>query len=172
MKASTSFHLTLIRHAKSSWDNPNTADYYRPLNTRGYNNLPEMTERIIQRNLRPSLCITSGATRAQATAKAVHRELRQAQPDLSLVLEDDLYEATPEALLRVIQRQDNQHEHLMLFGHNPGMHQLIELLTAETLTKFPTCGIMHLSLTVSQWSSVCSASGSVLWFDYPKLHKG
>lgn len=172
MNTSAPFYLTLIRHAKSSWDDPAMADFYRPLNARGANNLSEMAARIMNHPLQPALCITSGATRAQLTAKAVHRELRQQQPDLALSLEDTLYDASPEALLRVVQRQDNQHNHLMLFGHNPGMHQLIESLTGEHLTKFPTCGIMHLSLAVSQWSSVRSGSGSILWFDYPKLHKG
>ena len=62
--------LYLLRHAKSSWDNPGLADHLRPLNNRGKRNAPEMAERFIGRKEILDFIITSPAERARATANA------------------------------------------------------------------------------------------------------
>ena len=63
--------LTIVRHAKSSWDDPSLRDHERPLNKRGHRNAPEMGRRIAEHGIRPSLIVSSTAVRAWSTAKAI-----------------------------------------------------------------------------------------------------
>ena len=63
--------LTIVRHAKSSWDDTSLRDHERPLNKRGHRDAPEMGRRIAEHGIRPSLIVSSPAVRAWSTAKAV-----------------------------------------------------------------------------------------------------
>lgn len=159
--------LTLIRHAKSSWKNPDMDDYQRPLNKRGKRDLPLMTERLMASALAPDLCLSSGAVRTLTTARYTSQHLIN-QPALEVVPE--LYGASMETLLNVLQQQSDQHPYLMLFGHNPGLQLLGEYLTGEVLPKFPTCAILHLHLSIRCWSELAANCATINWLDYPKLH--
>lgn len=158
--------LTLVRHAKSSWKDPDLEDFYRPLNKRGYRDLPLMAARLRAARLAPDLCLTSPAIRTMITAETTVARLVN-QPALQTVPE--LYHASKETLLNILQNQP-EHPYLMLFGHNPGLHELGELLTGEMLAKFPTCGIMHIHLSITHWSELAADCGILNWLDYPKLH--
>ena len=67
--------LTILRHAKSSWRDATLDDHDRPLNARGKRDAPMMAARIKQAGIRPSLIISSSATRAWTTAKEIAREI-------------------------------------------------------------------------------------------------
>ena len=69
--------LTIIRHAKSSWKDPELADFDRPLNKRGKRDLPLAAQRIAH-HYQPDTCLSSGADRAFTTAKAIHQRLLNA----------------------------------------------------------------------------------------------
>ena len=62
--------LTLIRHAKSSWEDAKLADIDRPLNKRGRNDAPKMAQRIAADGFSPGRIITSPARRDLQTAEA------------------------------------------------------------------------------------------------------
>ena len=49
--------LILVRHAKSSWDDPNLADIDRPLNKRGKKDAPEMGQRLKSQDIMPDLIV-------------------------------------------------------------------------------------------------------------------
>ena len=67
--------LTIVRHAKSSWNDNSLSDRKRPLNKRGERDAPIMGKRISDHGIRPSLIVASPATRAWTTAKIIAREL-------------------------------------------------------------------------------------------------
>jgi phosphohistidine phosphatase SixA len=92
--------LTLVRHAKSSWKDPELTDFDRPLSKRGKRDAPLMGERLAGRDSRPELILSSPAKRARKTAKLMARKLELAAD--RLILEAEIYEAEPEALLKVI----------------------------------------------------------------------
>jgi phosphohistidine phosphatase len=70
--------LYLVRHAKSSWDNPDLDDFERPLNERGTRDAPRMGERLSHRDVHPDVIFSSGALRALETAKAIAQRLQYA----------------------------------------------------------------------------------------------
>ncbi|NIV19825.1 MAG: histidine phosphatase family protein, partial [Gammaproteobacteria bacterium] len=67
--------LYLVRHAKSSWDDPSLADRDRPLNKRGKRNAPDMGQRLAAQGFKPQLIISSPANRARTTAGVIAGEL-------------------------------------------------------------------------------------------------
>jgi phosphohistidine phosphatase len=158
--------LTLLRHAKSSWDDPALPDRERPLNPRGQHDAPMMGQRLRARGARPSLIITSPAVRALHTAQLVAREINY--PLEFLQREADLYLADPEAILAVIARQDNSFNDILVCGHNPGLTELANLLTGENIDNIPTCGVAVIEADLPEWNDLGRQRGRLVNFDYPK----
>jgi len=161
--------LTLIRHAKSSWEDPTLDDFDRPLNRRGERDLPAMAQRVRDFGLEPDRLLTSGALRAFTTAKALvdALELNSEQ----MLVQPELYETHYQTLLHQLQQQSDHWHHLMVVGHNPGLENLGYYLTHERLAKFPTAAVLHIHLRINRWCELAEFCGSVELFDYPKLHQ-
>jgi phosphohistidine phosphatase len=158
--------LTLLRHAKSSWQEAGIDDCDRPLNQRGQQDAPVMGRRLLARGSRPSLILTSHARRARDTAQLIAREL--GYPSEFLQRERDLYLATPEQIMAVIARQADSFRDIIVCGHNPGLTELANLLTGSEIDNIPTCGMAVIDLDMDSWSGITTASGSLHRFDYPK----
>ena len=143
--------LILVRHAKSSRDDPSLADRERPLNDRGLRDAPKMGARLAKRGIRPDLVLSSPAVRALATARLFAKELDYDTDDI--VVDERLYAATPDALLEVIRTVDDKPKCVMLFGHNPELSELAHELSG-TIGDLPTCAVVDLSFDIAAWSKV------------------
>ena len=161
--------LTLIRHAKSSWKNPDQADFERPLNKRGKKDAPLMAEKLAANMARPDLILSSSAKRAIDTAKIFAEKLDY--PKSNIVQQRSIYEAGLSELLDIIHAIDDTHSSVLLFGHNPGFTYLGELLTNHEVENIPTCGIFAMQFAVSSWREIAPATGTLVSFDYPKRYK-
>ncbi len=162
-------HLTLVRHAKSSWKDPDLTDFDRPLNKRGKNDLPEMAERLYLQQIIPDLIITSGARRALTTATAIQKRLKISEDNF--VIQPEVYESFSETLLYLLQNCPDHARHLMLVGHNPGLETLGFYLCQQHVTKFPTAAVMHIHLSIKNWQELAEGCGTIELFDYPKKHQ-
>lgn len=162
--------LTLVRHAKSSWDNPELSDFDRPLNKRGQRDLPLMAERLVQFNLQPDLILSSSALRAITTAEQVARA--QNYPGERIIEVPELYHVRLETLINLLQGQSDHYRHLMVVGHNPTLELAGHYLTGERLAKLPTSGVVHIALSVTSWEELAESCGTLELLDYPKLHQG
>ncbi len=161
--------LTLIRHAKSSWDDPALDDFDRPLNKRGQRDLPAVAQRVREFGLRPDRLLTSSAVRALTTAEALADALELTTDQMQVGPE--LYAASCQTLLHYLQQQNDHWHHLMVVGHNPGLESLGYHLTHEQLPKFPTAAVLHINLRITRWRELDEFCGTVELFDYPKLHR-
>src|SRR5205814_9212854 len=94
-------HLLFVRHAKSSWDDPSTADLDRPLNDRGEADAPMMAKRMEEKKIKLDVLVTSPAKRANQTCKHFAKDLGIKKK--KIVEEQELYEAGPENLYHVIE---------------------------------------------------------------------
>ncbi len=159
-------HLTLIRHAKSSWDEPGIKDRDRPLNARGERDAPEMGQRLRARGARPTLILTSPATRARRTALIIAREI--GYPQEFLQREEDLYLATPDQVIEVLARQESSFRDVIVCGHNPGLTELANRLTGAGIDNVPTTGVVVIALDLKRWADLAGASGELLLFDFPR----
>ena len=159
-------YLTLVRHAKSSWDHPELSDFERPLNERGQRDAPIMARRVKQLIGVPARFISSPALRAITTARIFAQQL---DLDLqSILVRPQIYEASRETLLSVLQQLDDADGHVMLFGHNPGLSQLAHRLALCPFDDLPTCGVAHFSLRVKTWREAVANGGELLEWTYPK----
>lgn len=142
--------LLILRHAKSSWDDPALADHDRPLNKRGKRDAPRMGQLLRDQGLTPDLVISSSAKRAAKTAQAV---AEASGYEGEILLRDELYAAEPEAYIGVLKRLGEAHESVLVVGHNPGLEELVDLLTGESL-HLPTAALAQVSLPVEEWTDL------------------
>ena len=154
-------YLTVIRHAKSSWNHPGLADHDRPLNDRGRRAAPAVAQFLRQTYFGgqggeallplPDRLVSSTALRALSTA-LVMRSVLQLPPE-SLQLEQAAYLAPETRLLGLVRQFDESWRHVMLFGHNPGLHDFVNRLLARAkVPKFPTCAVAVLALPGEFWA--------------------
>lgn len=162
--------LFIIRHAKSSWDDPELDDFDRPLNKRGQKDAPRMGKRLKEKRITPDIMISSPAERALATCIAIAKVLDFDQPKIKT--ERKLYHASEDEILNVLRNlkdspRDSE-EVVLLFGHNPGLTEFANSLLKQTIVNIPTCGIVAAELPVERWQDVTFGCGKFLFFDFPK----
>jgi phosphohistidine phosphatase len=163
--------LILMRHAKSSWDDEGLADHERPLSPRGERDAPRMAERLAQRGERPSLYLSSSATRALRTAELVAAVLEP--PPEALRVEPALYLAAPAAILAAIAAQSDAHASMIVFGHNPGFTELANALLPELeLDNLSTAGVVAIDCAMLAWRDVSADAARLDYLDYPKNARG
>ncbi|MBL9159108.1 MAG: histidine phosphatase family protein [Verrucomicrobiales bacterium] len=150
--------LLLIRHGKSDWDHPGLSDHDRVLNERGLRDAPRMADALKKRGISPDLIVTSTATRAATTASLIAEGL--GYPCEEIIKVPDLYLAPPRTILRVIQALEENKDTVLVFGHNPGMHEAVNLLSeASGVEDFPTLAMARIEVDVEFWGEAEWGSG-------------
>jgi phosphohistidine phosphatase len=139
--------LLLMRHAKSSWDNPAWSDHDRPLNDRGDRDAPRMAQILKERGLTPSHIVSSTANRAKSTAEIVAESIGFAG---QIVLEPRLYLASPTDWDLIVKQLPDEHATVLCVGHNPGIEQILRKWSGEEI-EMPTAAIAIVDVTMSQW---------------------
>ncbi|MBX2963786.1 MAG: histidine phosphatase family protein [Cyclobacteriaceae bacterium] len=160
--------LIIVRHAKSSWDNPTLSDFNRPLNDRGLHDAPRMAKRFKEKELIPERLISSPAKRAHDTAIIIAGII--GYPETSIIQNKKLYHAEEDEILDVVQGFPEPDDVIMLFGHNPGLTDFANRLMDIHIDNIPTCGVAASSIAVDRWKEVNWSTAKLLFFDYPKLH--
>ena len=158
--------LTLVRHAKSSWDYAELSDFERPLNERGRRDAPQMAQRAHKLLGRPDRLISSPALRAITTAHAFADTMDLVREEIAL--QPRIYEATPQTLVQLLRLLDDADQHVMLFGHNPGFSQLANLLAPCPFDDMPTCAVAQIALDVPHWRDAAPDQGKLRHYLFPK----
>lgn len=138
--------LVVCRHAKSSWKYP-VDDFYRPLNRRGLHDGVAMAS--LKPLTAPQLILCSPAVRTYSTAIAYIREQNWDINCLKLL--PDIYEAQCRDLLSRLVDIDDQLKNVWLFGHNPGINELLGYLLQRPLENLVTAGVVELELNIVSW---------------------
>ncbi len=123
--------------------------------------MPEIAKYLRREQLRPSLVLCSSAVRTRATVALLLAGSRPAGAP-ELVSDDALYLAQPSTLLAVLRETSASHPHVMLVGHNPGLHAVaLELvgdgdrkLVGALAMEFPTAALAVLTFALTQWADV------------------
>ena len=142
--------LLILRHAKSSWKEARLGDHGRPLNERGKRDAPRIGVLLRKEDLVPGMILSSTAKRAQQTAEAVVEE--SGYPG-EIQLSRELYAAGPEAYLEAIQSLAGEPDSVLVVGHNPGLEELVEILTGETV-RLPTAALAQVALSIERWQEL------------------
>lgn len=156
--------LILIRHAKSDWGHAGLSDYDRPLNDRGRKNAPEMALRLKEKQIIPEYIVSSGANRAESTAKIFMAELNIS----AIELDERIYAASEYDLLKVVNNLPDKFDFVAIFGHNPTITELVNHLTDANLANVPTCGLALIEFPLDNWAGISGGTGNLVSYDYPK----
>ena len=152
--------LTLLRHAKSGWDDPVARDFDRPLNEKGVRAAVAMGKRAREQGLEIDKMIASPAERVKQTLAGFFEGYgRTIEP----IWDRRIYLASSATLLEVIHEMGAEAENLMLVGHNPGLEDLILDLIADdgssplrdiVETKFPTASLAQMTWDGEDWAEL------------------
>ncbi len=160
--------LILVRHAKSSWDDPDWTDFDRPLNQRGLADAPFMAQLASTWEFKPQIIISSTANRALTTSK-IFAEALGITGDC--FFEDyNIYEKGPKYIISTIKDIENKFDKVMLFGHNPDITSLASYFTGQYFDNVPTCGMIHVKFDIDSWATVEDKNGELVRFEFPKKH--
>jgi len=155
------------RHAKSDWSNEGIKDFDRPLNQRGLRDAPVMGKRLVDRKEHIELFVSSPANRAISTARLMAESVGF---DIAKITQiDRLYLPSIKDFLQSVAEIDEGYESIILFAHNPGITDVVEYLSNESLGNIPTCGIAKIEFpSASTWKEISGGTGNLVFFDYPK----
>lgn len=156
--------LFILRHAKSSWDNPDLSDFDRPLNSRGLDAARFMGELIYERKLEPQVIVSSPAKRAKQTAILVKEIAEIPKP---IIFDERIYEASSLSLFNLVREFDDKYESVLIIGHNPGLEDLLRVLTRE-LRIMPTAALSKVNLDVENWADLSMNTGTLEFIIRPK----
>jgi|KBSSwiStaDraftv2_1062776.scaffolds.fasta_scaffold16839_1 phosphohistidine phosphatase len=156
--------LYVLRHAKSSWDNAELADFDRPLNDRGESTAPFMGEFMAANGFEPEVIVSSPAVRARRTAQLAKEG---ANMPAEIIYDDRIYEASPRTLQTVAASIDDRFDSAMLVGHNPGMEGFVRLLTGRS-EEMPTAALAVIDLDIERWAEIDTGLGALRRLIRPK----
>jgi phosphohistidine phosphatase len=167
--------LLLLRHAKSSWDDPSLADHERPLSKRGRKAAAAMRAAIFSRSPLPDMALVSTARRTRETFAA----LDPWPESPAVAFQEALYHASPSAMLDVLRGVDECCRCVLLVGHNPGLMELAILLAGgdegvfapRLASGFPTGAIARFAVQ-GPWSAFSARSAKLIDFVVPRELKG
>ena len=169
----SALHLIhLLRHAKSSWDEPELSDHERPLNERGRRAVALLRENCSESGVAPDLVLCSSAVRAIETLEGVRDGL---PADTRVEIEAGLYGASGGELLAGLGRLPEETGSVMLVGHNPGIEDLASELAgggdpglrAALEAKYPTGGLATLAFE-GTWQALGPGDATLEAFAVPR----
>jgi len=159
--------LYLARHAKSYWKDQSIPDFDRPLNSRGKRDAPFMGEVLKDKKVRPDLIISSPAKRTKKTAIEIASKIGYSEK--KILYNEELYEASSNTIIKVLNKIDEKYKSVMIFAHNPGLTLLNNHISNNYIENIPTCGIVALQLD-KKWNELSKNTCKFLYFEYPKLY--
>ncbi|MCZ6524572.1 MAG: histidine phosphatase family protein [Alphaproteobacteria bacterium] len=165
--------LYLLRHAKSSWNEPGLSDFERPLKRRGREACAVIAAYMARERIAPELVLCSPAWRAAETLELVSSALGRA---LETSYRDGLYMATAARLLAEVRGVDDAVGALMVVGHNPGLADLMRGLAgsgdgralAGLGRKVPTAALASLELACEGWAQAAPGGAHLAAYATPK----
>lgn len=166
-------NLYLLRHAKSSWDDPGVDDFDRPLSGRGYKAATLMAAFLAEAHIRPALALVSAARRTRDTWEVIEPAMR----GVPVAFEDELYEAGKGELMERLRRLDDHLASVLVLGHNPGLERFAQALihghgdtqaVRHLAAKFPTGALAVLDTDIAHWKQLDAGTCRLSKFIRPK----
>ena len=165
--------LLLLRHAKSSWDDPELSDHDRPLASRGRRAARLLADHLRREALTPEVVLCSSARRTRETLERIATALGDAA---TFEVEAELYAASEQRLLERVRALGEEDDCALLIGHNPGLEQLALSLAgagdalAALRRKYPTGALVTLEFD-GPWRELGPGDAELVDFVTPKQLK-
>ena len=152
--------IILLRHAKSSWEDPLLRDFDRPLSKRGMKDIKLMKVHMASLVKEVDEIYSSPSIRTSQT-------INQLAPEFSRVnYVESLYLGDVSVVLSLLESLKTRMKTVMIVGHNPCIQEMMEILWKKPVEKFPTCAVAVFSLKNS-WSKTATPIGNLERFVKP-----
>jgi phosphohistidine phosphatase len=172
--------LLLLRHAKSSWDDPGLSDHARPLNARGRRAAAAMAAAMRELGLQPDLVLVSSSRRTLQTLES----LTPFEDNALIEPMDTLYLAPASLLLEAVRKVPETVRSVLMIGHNPGLHEFALALAGDAAATggggrlasvaagrlaegFPTAALAEFTIA-APWRAVAAGGGRLVRFLLPR----
>ena len=162
--------LFILRHAKSSWDNPGLEDHERPLAPRGQRACEVMAEHLRTNAIKPQIVLCSSSRRTRETLEGV-------APTGEHLIEPQLYGASAEEVLDRLRRLPEDVGSVMVIGHNPALQMLVlrlarrdgdgDVARSAVERKLPTGALATLTFECA-WAELAAGRAHLAGFLTPK----
>ena len=166
--------LTLLRHAKSGWDDPVARDFDRPLNKRGERAAKVIGTWMRREGLSFDHIIASPAVRVIDTLDQV---VTTFGPLGEPTWERRVYLASSATLMDVLRELGTAYDNVLMVGHNPGLEDLIldivpdvkgDVLRDAVYEKYPTAAVVEMEIDISDWADIDRNSGKLTRYIRPR----
>jgi phosphohistidine phosphatase len=158
--------LFVLRHAKSSWDEPDKDDIDRALTTRGINDAYSMANRLIKHLKEVDLIITSHANRAMHTSTIFASVI--GYPFEKIRITSKIYEVSETQLASLIKGLPDEIVRVLIVGHNPTFTYYVNRYLPKSIDNIPTAGIVGMSFNTASWKDISRENLQSSFFEFPK----
>jgi len=155
----------LIRHGKAADRELSGPDVERTLTERGIKDSSAIGRRLRKEGVKPSVIVSSPAPRALQTARIVAKQLDFKKK--SIVTNDSMYEQGDDVLLNILHEMNDEHETVILVGHNPSFADFAHFLVSGFAKEIPTCGVVGIRCNVDTWKEVAPGTGEEISYIIP-----
>ena len=158
--------LYLNRHAKAGHNQGVRSDFERNLSDSGITDAAQMGGRLKSLGDIPDRMVSSPAVRALTTARLIAGELNY--PFEEIDQKPELYNADTNDILGVINQLEDSLQSVSIFGHNPGLSEMVNYLAGQLTESLPTCGIAKINFEDTEsWAEVSYGTGNIEYIIRP-----
>ena len=159
--------LIIVRHSKSSWKDLSLDDFNRPLNKRGKEDGPIISNYLSKKTNFIDFLHSSSSVRTFETSKFFTERIKFGK----VKYDDSLYHSSSGSILNLIKNYSNEYSSVMLIAHNPGLTYLINQLTNISLDNLPTTGLAEIHFSCNKWNEISSKNSNLIDLKFPKQLK-
>lgn len=153
--------LTLIRHAKSSWEF-NVSDEKRPLKNKGIIDAGKVASHLKEIIEKPDVVFSSPANRALSTCNIFLSSLGVNKDKLKIV--NELYDFDGEKVMDFIKSLNNQYQNVMIFGHNHAFTSISNIFGDKIIDNLPTSGVVVINFDTNDWKKINKGQTKLMVF--------
>ena len=159
--------LIIVRHSKSSWKDLSLTDFHRPLNNRGKSDGPIMSRYLSSKINRIDFLHSSSSVRTFETSKFFISKIEFK----NIKYDDNLYHGSAHSIISFIKNYPDHYNTVMIIAHNPGLTNLINMITHINIDNFPTTGIANIDFDCDSWNYISIENSNLVDLKFPKQLK-
>jgi phosphohistidine phosphatase len=160
-------HLYLLRHGQSSEKQMGETDKERELSSQGTRESLLVGSYLLKEKVSLDAIITSTATRAKTSAGLIADALKADTE--KIVLNEELFQASPRTFLDLINQLDDSLDHVMCIGHNPTITHVAEYITKAAIGDLVPAGLAVIRFNFNEWRNVSGGNGELVSYIYPAM---
>lgn len=157
--------LYLMRHAKSSWEDPDLHDHERPLLEKGESRTEKIIKFLKNRKTKPGIIVSSHTVRAKETAKLVANGLKYKESEI--LIDSKLYFDSADGITEVVYSLPNEKESAIIIGHNPYLTDFANHFVSRKIESIPTSGVICIDFFTNNWEEISLADKKIKFIIYP-----